>query len=218
MYYQCMHGQENELIFSKENETLFIMIPVCIDESDCVSIDKNSTQYVVVSKEQHKHFLTRVKEGNFSYSLEAIYCCNMEKFKKYTEEVFNKIAVDAEESGKKDYGVEDDFTYAYIIAHTEPEKHKFLRFYRWDKNNKSNGFTDLGDNWRQILQLPQEIKTNTLEYYRIPTCIGDLTDDKNPEWHIFSVIYKIYNQKTQLIMYHDNLNADRKIIYQKISK
>lgn len=201
-------NEKNELVFLKNGKKEFRMIPIEINESGIVQKLIDSPCYVVVQENMYKNFIQRLEMKSMSYDYEAIHYCDLDKFKEYTEEVFEDIAFWAEKNKTKDYGVEDTFTYAYIMAHTKLEEHKYLRFYNWEKNEHSNGFVDLKDEWKNVLKLPEEALTEKLEYYRIPTCIGDLTLE-NPEWHIFPVVYKIEQSGKRTVMYHDNLNADR---------
>lgn len=209
--YEAKRGVGGELVFLENGKNKFRMIPVSINENGIVCREANSPCYIIIQK-GYDDIDKKLKNGCNYY--EACYKYSKDEFRKYTEEVFDYIAYNAEHSNTQDYGIDDEFTYAYIMAHTEPENHRYLRFYDWSNGDISNGFVSLKDNWKMVLKLPEKSMGKKPEYYRIPTCIGNLRS-KNKEWHIFPVIYKIEKNGKQTIMYHDNLNSDRKNTFPK---
>ena len=226
MYTQnrCDNG---EITFSKNGKVEFIMIPISINNG-IIHEESNSPQYIVMEGKKYKGYSLQLnKKGVFykSYVDEPEYYYNQATFEQYTQEVFDYIADCAERKHNGDYGVEDGFTYAYIMAHTKPENHKYLRFYNWDTIKISHGLASL-KNWKEDLKLPERATELKYEYYRIPTCIGVIKDDENntddtnrkknrkknkeetnqySDRHIFSVIYKVDQNEGKTIMYHDNL-------------
>ena len=178
------------------------MIP--IDTRDGIVYKKsNSPQYIVVSEYKYT-YLNEKLETNGCYYEEAIYLYDQDAFRQYTQEVFNYIADRAERELNGDYGVEDEFTYAYIMAHTEPRNHKYLRFYNWD--GKPHGWVSL-TNWKKDLKLPKQATELEYEYYRIPTCVDSISAGTR---HIFPVVYKVDQNKQKTIMFHDNLSDDER--------
>lgn len=205
MYTQnrCDNG---EITFSKNGKVEFIMIPISINNS-IIHEESNSPQYIVMEGKKYKGYSLQLNKKEVfykSYVDKPEYYYDPATFKKYTQEVFDYIADYAELKHNGDYGVEDEFTYAYIMAHTKPKNHKYLRFFNWDTIKEENkGWASL-TNWRKDLKLPKQAKTKKIEYYRIPTCIGNLSCEP-PKWHIFPVVYKVDQNGGKTIMYHDNL-------------
>ena len=197
--YDIVHLYD-ELIFSKNNQNMFRMIPIIVKDNK-ICKENNSSQYIVMNENNYKKYAKKLYQESYSYYKYIRY--NMKNFREYTEEVFQDIAYRTEHENTHDYGVDDEFTYAYIIAHTEPVNHKYLRFYNWAQNGVSRGFIDFGVNWKTKLNLPEEVRET--EYYKIPTCIGDSKSDTG-DWHIFPVIYKIENNQQQTLIFHDNLS------------
>lgn len=205
--YKEKREEDGVIIFSKKDKNQkdinqFRMIP--IDTKDGIVYKKsNSPQYTVVSEYKYT-YLNEKLETNGCYYEEAIYLYDQDAFRQYTQEVFNYIADRAECELNGDYGVEDEFTYAYIMAHTEPRNHKYLRFYNWD--GKPHGWASL-TNWKKDLKLPKQATELEYEYYRIPTCVDSISAGTR---HIFPVVYKVDQNKQKTIMFHDNLSDNER--------
>lgn len=201
MYTQNRYDN-GEITFSKNGKVEFIMIPINIKD-DIVYKESNSPQYIVVS-EYNYIFVNKKLETDGCYYDEVICYYDQDAFRQYIQEVFNYIADCAECKHNGDYGVEDEFTYAYIMAHTESENHKYLRFYNWD--GKPHGWASLKD-WINNLELPKRATELKYEYYRIPTCVDSISAGTR---HMFPVVYKVDQNEEKTIMYHDNLGDDER--------
>lgn len=94
--------------------------------------------YEAIAVTEDPHYSTYSKYINENrYNLE-------QTIKKETEKIFKKqIAI---RETKDDFGLDDEFTYAYIIAHTDIAKHHQLRFVNWDDEKCSliERFKDIG--------------------------------------------------------------------------
>lgn len=116
---------------------------------------------------------------------------NLKKIEGWTEEIFKKQIVTGKSTG--DFGLYDEFTYAYIIAHTDIAKHHQLRFVNWDDKKCSliERFTDIGTLYKSLGL--NKIKGGA-EYVVMPissgehisTLIFDMTKDSDKEGFMLS--------------------------------
>ena len=195
---------KNIVFFPNRRNCIFCLAPYK-REDDAILHDTTSCKYIIFSPRHIDEFYT----GNFKYKqyISCGYFGNVDDAKEYINKYLKSVVdnVAKEMKGKKDsnknlLGLDDEIVWAYLLANTDPKRHKYFRFVRW--NEKSNGFNDFTNGFTQQLNLPSTttFKGKRDKYYRIPTCIYSCGDTR----HMFSVIYRVNANSAELI-YHDNL-------------
>ena len=197
---------KNIVFFPNQKKCIFCLAPYKMEEG-VILHDAMSCKYIIFSPRHIDNFY----KGGFEYGqyINSDYFENINNAKKYIDKYLKSVVdnVAKEMKGEKDsnknlLGLDDEIVWAYLLANTDPKRHKYFRFVRW--NEKSNGFNDFTNGFTQQLNLPSTttFKGKRDEYYRIPTCIYSCGDTR----HMFSVIYRVNTNIAELI-YHDNLKS-----------
>ena len=91
----------------------------------------------------------------------------------------------------KDFGLHDEFTYAYVIAHTDIKKHHQLRFVNWkdDEHRLADRFANIDTLYNSLGLSKCNAKYVVMPISsgeHISTLIFDMTKDRNEEGFMLS--------------------------------